>query len=253
MEERWKRGGREEKGREERRERARGEKRQEVRRRNLVRDLSKGDTEKGRPNKQHIIFFSFSFTLVFPRFFSKNNKNKLTLKSQQLLARWRQDQSIHPATMWSIWNDKFHPSRTNEAFHFLFVLQSQPTQWLLLFVLFDFRRLTRWCLHVSNNNEKKERRKEKKRRKKRRVGSKKQKHLLSVRLLSLESSKKTKNVYVHKRFFIGHKLSKLFLVISCRGPVSSFFELLLLLLLLNVSSSPSKSGRPSGFTCPMTC
>jgi len=112
------------------------------------------ETQK-RGDQTNNILFSFRFLspLVFPRFFSKslskslskNNKNKLTLKSQQLLARWRQDQSIHPATMWSIWNDKFHPSRTNEAFHFLFVLQSQPTQWLLLFVLFDFRRLTRWC------------------------------------------------------------------------------------------------------------
>merc|ERR1712127_532199 len=80
VEERWKRGGREEKGREERRERARGEKRQEVRRRNLVRDLSKGDTEKGRPNKQHIIFFSFSFTLVFPRFFFKKQQKQTHLE-----------------------------------------------------------------------------------------------------------------------------------------------------------------------------
>ena len=141
MEEREKRGERWKRASERRRET--GGQEEKLGPRLVKRRHRKGETKQTTTGTtQEQLFVSFSFTLVFPRFFfkisfknnKKNNKNKLTLKSQQLLARWRQDQSIHLATMWSIWNDKFHPSKTNEAFHFLFVLQSQPTQWLLLFV-----------------------------------------------------------------------------------------------------------------------
>ena len=169
MEEREKRGERWKRASERRRET--GGQEEKLGPRLVKRRHRKGETKQTTTGTtQEQLFVSFSFTLVFPRFFfkisfknnKKNNKNKLTLKSQQLLARWRQDQSIHLATMWSIWNDKFHPSKTNEAFHFLFVLQSQPTQWLLLFVPVDFRRLTRWRLHVSNNKKKERRRRRKK-------------------------------------------------------------------------------------------